>query len=206
MISQVETLLLTGFEPFGGVEINPSWEIARALEGEMIEGARLVARCLPVEWGGSWPALQRAIIETEPRWVLMLGVAGKRALISVERVGRNVCDELADNSGQMSGDTLIATDGPEMLPSSLPVEKMVAAIYELGLPVELSESAGGYLCNHTLYNAMLWAAKEAEPPAIGFVHVPPLPTGLPDPGGARMTLDDMVLAVRAAAVAVVRAG
>ncbi|MBQ5973370.1 MAG: pyroglutamyl-peptidase I, partial [Oscillospiraceae bacterium] len=43
-------MLITGFEPFGGETVNPSWEAVKALDGE-IGSWRLVRLCLPVEFG-----------------------------------------------------------------------------------------------------------------------------------------------------------
>ncbi|MDE2490941.1 MAG: pyroglutamyl-peptidase I, partial [Elusimicrobia bacterium] len=41
-------ILITGFEPFGGERVNPSWEAARRLDGRRIAGRRVAARRLPV--------------------------------------------------------------------------------------------------------------------------------------------------------------
>src|SRR3954466_6715477 len=95
-----QTLLLTGFEPFDKWDTNPSWEIAQALNGRTIGGVKVTARLLPVEWERSWPALQAAIDEAHSRWVLMLGLAGKRPHISIESVAHNVCDDKPDNTGK----------------------------------------------------------------------------------------------------------
>src|SRR4051812_13960010 len=74
-------VLLTGFEPFDGRGLDPSWEAARALDGEGVGGLKVVARQLPVDWERAWPMLLTAIEETGPRWVLMLGEAARRSLI-----------------------------------------------------------------------------------------------------------------------------
>src|SRR5882672_6396553 len=95
----VKTVLLTGFEPFGGEMINPSWELARALDGQMIAGHRVQARRLPCRFGAALSVLERALVETRPRLVLALGQAGGRTELSLERVAINVDDaRIADNA------------------------------------------------------------------------------------------------------------
>src|SRR5256885_142550 len=118
-------LLLTGFEPFGKRDLNPSWEIARRLDGATVGGVRVAARCLPVEWEQSWSALLRAIEETRPRWVLMLGQAARRSHMSVETQGRNACDPRPDNAGRLPETELIEVGGPDDLASTLPIESIV---------------------------------------------------------------------------------
>jgi pyroglutamyl-peptidase len=189
-------LLLTGFEPFGKWDVNPSWEVARALDGLTIEGVPVVAKCLPVDWESAWPALLRAIEETHPRWALMLGQAARRPHISVETHGRNIYEPQPDNAGRLPESELIEAGGPGDLASTLPVENIVNNIRSLGLPVELSEDAGGYLCNHTLYKALAWAGTTPGAPQVGFIHVPNLAGSDPEIQG--MPLEDMVAAVRSA--------
>jgi len=198
-----EKLLLTGFEPFGKWAVNPSWEIARALDGQEISGLQVVARRLPVDWERSWPELLEAIEKTRPRWVLMLGQAARRSLISVESRGCNRCNGKPDNAGNASSATTVDEDGPEEFAVTLPVAEMVAQIKGSELPVERSEDAGGYLCNHTLYRALAWAESEREPPAIGFIHVPCLPGEDEEHPG--MPLEDMKRAARAAIEAIAEA-
>jgi pyroglutamyl-peptidase len=195
-----EKLLLTGFEPFGKWAVNPSWEIARALDGQEINGVRVVARRLPVDWQCSWPTLLKAIEETRPRWVLMLGQAARRPSISVESRGCNRCNGKPDNKGNAPTATTVDEEGPEELAATLPVEEIVTRISDSGVPVERSEDAGGYLCNHTLYRALAWAESQQQAPAIGFIHVPGLPSEDEEHPG--MPLADMQRAAHAAIEAI----
>ena len=106
-------VLLTGFVPFGGESCNPSWDCVQVLDGERIEGHRVVARCLPVEFGASLEALRAAIDELQPDLVLCVGQAGGRAQISLERVAINVDDaRIPDNAGAQPVDTPVSDDGP----------------------------------------------------------------------------------------------
>lgn len=191
-----ETLLLTGFEPFGKWNLNPSWEIARALDGENLSGLRIVSRNIPVNWAQSWPSLLQAIEETNPRFILLLGLAGRRPHISVEGRAVNMCDETADNEGKTAAAVDIEPSGPEHHFSTLPAREMAAAIESLGLPVQLSDDAGKYLCNNTLYRALAWASSRENAPLVGFIHVPNLPGINPEIEG--IPLDAQIDAVRAA--------
>jgi pyroglutamyl-peptidase len=150
----LSTLLLTGFEPYGPWQTNPSWEIAHALHGEAIGDLTVVSRRLPVNWQDAWPALRDSITEIHPRWVLMLGQAPKRSCVSVESWGRNVCGDKLDNVGQGHGETVIDAEGATELPCTLPVDAIVERIRSVSVPVERSDSAGSYLCNYTLYRAL----------------------------------------------------
>jgi pyroglutamyl-peptidase len=203
-------LLLTGFEPFDKWEANPSWEVARALDGLTIGGVRVAARRLPVDWERSWPALLEAIEETHPRWVLMLGQGGT-SFISVETRGLNTCVPRPDNAGRLPNAEMIEAGGLGELAATLPVGSIVESIRRLGLPVETSDDAGGYLCNHTLYSALAWARAKRGPapgaPLIGFIHVPygrdmPRPYTDTDPETPGMPLEEMMAGVRAAITAI----
>lgn len=44
-------VLITGFEPFGGEAVNPSWEVVKQLDGAIIAGQPVVARQLPCVFG-----------------------------------------------------------------------------------------------------------------------------------------------------------
>jgi hypothetical protein len=80
-------VLLTGFEPFGGETINPSWEVAKRVSSEGVEGAEIVTALLPTVFGKSINEAVRVIEELKPDLVISLGQAGGSAEITVERWG-----------------------------------------------------------------------------------------------------------------------
>jgi pyroglutamyl-peptidase len=192
-------LLLTGFEPFGAWDVNPSWEVARRLDDESIGGVRVEGRRLPVSWEGIWQALKGYIDEVNPDAILMLGLAGRRDYIAVESQGLNTCKEIADNEGKQASSPSIDEQGEEALSSTLPVEEIVKGIEELGLPVRVSDDAGGYLCNFALYKAVAWAKESRPGLPVGFIHLPNL-RGVAQEGG--LSLEDMGSAVTAAIMAI----
>lgn len=166
------TVLLTGFEPFAGERSNPSWDAVQALDGEHIAFHRVVARCLPVEFGASLDALHKAIRELQPALVLCIGQAGGRAQLSLERVAINVDDaRIPDNAGACPIDEPVASDGPAAYFSDLPIKAMLVALREAGIPAEVSQTAGTYVCNHVFYGLM-HALRNAPGVRGGFIHIP----------------------------------
>ncbi len=189
------TLLLTGFEPFGKWEVNPSSEVARRLDDETVAGLRVEGRRLPVSWEGTWQALKDYIDEVNPDAILMLGLANKRPYISIESQGLNKCGQTPDNAGQQAPAAFIEEQGDDAISSTLPVAEIVKSIEALGLPVQISEDAGGYLCNFAIYKALAWARNERPDLPIGFIHLPNS-REIVEEGG--LSLEEMGSAVTAA--------
>ena len=167
-------ILLTGFEPFGGEAINPSWEVARSLHGQVIAGATVQARCLPTTFGGAPRALAEAIAVVRPELVIALGLASGRSEISIERVAVNLIDaRIADNAGQRPQDVPVRADAPPAYFSTLPVKAMRNALRAAGHPAGLSLSAGAFVCNQVFFELQHQLAGRGV--KSGFIHVPALP-------------------------------
>ncbi len=147
-------LLITGFMPFGGEEINPSWEAVRALPEKILE-YELTKMLIPVVFG---EAAEMVIAEAEKiraDAVLCIGQAGGRAEICPELVGINLKNAtIPDNAGNQPGDEPIAEGGDSAYFSTLPVRKIADAISAAGIPARLSYSAGAYVCNELLYSLL----------------------------------------------------
>jgi pyroglutamyl-peptidase len=171
----LQRVLVTGFEPFGGEAVNPSWDVAQALHGQRRGGALLTAVQLPCVFAASLPALRAAIRRHRPQLVLSLGLAGSRSAISLERVAVNLCDaRIADNAGAMPAGTPVVAGGPAAYFTRLPVKALVQRLLAAGLPAELSLSAGSFVCNQVFYGLLHALRRQAGVPA-GFIHLPPLP-------------------------------
>ncbi|MGN6787905.1 MAG: pyroglutamyl-peptidase I [Rhodanobacteraceae bacterium] len=169
------TVLLTGFAPFGGETVNPSWQAVRALDGRLVEGHRIIAVELPCEFDASLPALWHALRRTEPRVAISVGLAGGREGISLERVAINLIDaRIPDNAGAQPIDIPVLRGGAAAFFSTLPLKASLLALREAGIPAHVSQSAGTYVCNQVFY-ALLHALRRRRNTRAGFVHVPWLP-------------------------------
>ncbi|MFO1328483.1 MAG: pyroglutamyl-peptidase I [Rubrivivax sp.] len=196
--------LVTGFEPFDGDALNPSWLVAQALAARRGSGGRVVAECLPCTFAGAIPALQAALRRHRPQLVLALGQAG-RAVISFERVALNVEDaRIPDNAGDQPVDRPVRRGGPAAYFGTLPIKAMHAALQREGIASEVSQSAGTFVCNHVFYGLMHTLRRQRGVRG-GFVHVPMLPEQAAARGRSDgMPLDTMVEGV-ALALATARA-
>jgi pyroglutamyl-peptidase len=171
-VASAAKVLVTGFAPFGGEAVNPSWQVAESLP-EAIAGANIVKCLVPTEFRRAIETVARAIEEHHPEVVLCLGQAGGRFRMSVERVGINIDDAaIADNAGAQPVDEPIAQPGPAAYFATVPVKAMVEAMRAAGVPAEVSNSAGTFVCNHLLYGVLHYLAAQGLATRAGFVHVP----------------------------------
>ena len=195
-------VLVTGFDPFGGEQLNPSWLICTRLP-KSIGGLRVETCKVPCEFRRAIEVVGEAIERHRPSLVVCLGQAGGRAHLSVERVAINVDDaRMGDNAGASPVDEPIAPDGPPAYFATLPIKAMVAAMRAAGVPAEVSNSAGTYVCNHVMYGVLHFIAASGANARAGFIHVPYAEEQVLDkPGIAGMALDSMVRGVEAAIAA-----
>ncbi len=172
------TALLTGFDAFGGDTINPSWLAVERLHGEIIGGHRIISVCLPTSFARSPKALRAAIRKYRPALILCIGQAGGRASISLERVAINVNDaQIADNDGEQPVDTPVVRGAPAAYFSTLPIKSMLAQLREAGIPAEISQTAGTFVCNTVFYALMHAMSRHDVLQRVrgGFIHIPYLP-------------------------------
>ncbi|MBS0432468.1 MAG: pyroglutamyl-peptidase I [Proteobacteria bacterium] len=189
------TILLTGFAPFAGETVNPSWQAARALHDEILGGHRVVAVELPTEFEGSLRALRKAMRETNPGIAIAVGLAGGRNGISLERVAINVIDaRIPDNAGAQPIDAPVVRRAPAAYFTTLPIKAALAALQRKGIDAHVSQTAGTYVCNAVFY-ALMHAARRKRMRA-GFVHVPWLPEQARRHDAPGMPLDQVVAALR----------
>lgn len=195
-------ILVTGFEPFGGHPSNPSEEIAKAVDGRTIGGELVRAAVLPVHHVEAGRAAVRLLGEHRPRAVLHVGLAAGRARLALERVAVNVMDyECADNAGyQARGEPCVA-GGPAAYLATLPLPGILEALGRDGLPGYLSNTAGTYLCNQTLYSTLHAISVEGRRTIAGFMHVPLSPAMVAASGLDQPSMEPG-LGVRAVEIAV----
>ena len=185
------TVLLTGFEPFGGETTNPSWstvqEVARTWSGP----ENVVAVELPVDFAAVDRALLDALERVRPDLVICVGQAGGTATLAVERIAINVDDaRIPDNHGSQPIDEPIVADGPAAYFSTLPIKAAVAELDRLGVAAVVSQTAGTYTCNHVFYRLM--HTLEGTDVRGGFVHVPFAPEQTVGTTTASMPIETMV--------------
>ncbi len=168
------SLLLFAFEPFGGDARNPSGEIAAKLDGDVIGRCRIRSIVLPVARRLAFPAVERALAKARPKFVVGLGVAAGRSVVSVERraVNRDAYGG-PDELGERPEGEPIDSRGPDERLATVAVDELAAAIRGAGVPAEPSDDAGTFLCNHVYYRVL--AATSASCLPVVFLHLPALP-------------------------------
>ena len=165
-------LLLTGFEPFLDFTVNPTMRIVEELNGQTIGDYEVVGKIMPVDFNSSGQQLLSHIEEVQPDAVISLGLAGGRYKITPERIAINFKDGVKDNLGNLPVDEPIQPDGAPGYLSTLPIRKMVDRLLEVGLPAEVSNTAGTYLCNNVMYEGLHYADSHHPSIPSGFIHIP----------------------------------
>ena len=166
----MKTLLITGFEPFDGEIINPAWEAVSRLP-DTIADYSLTKLLIPVFFGKAARQVIAAATELSADAVLCIGQAGGRNAITPELVGLNLRHAtIPDNQGNQPQDEPIIVGGETAYFSTLPARKISEAIRALGIPSQISYSAGAYVCNEVLY--ALLAHFKGSDTKVGFIHIP----------------------------------
>ena len=204
--ARADVVLVTGFDPFDGAQLNPSWEVCKRLAQRSIAGMRVEACRVPCEFGRSVEVVAAAIRQHRPAIVMCLGQAGGRAHMSIERVAINVDDaRIEDNSGGRPIDEAIAAGGPAAYFATVPIKAMVAAMREARVPAMVSNSAGTFVCNHLMYGVLHFLASGHHGTRAGFIHVPYAEEQVLDkPAVPALSLDTMARGVEVAIAAAVR--
>lgn len=193
-------ILLTGFDPFGGEAINPSWQAVARLDGMEVASRRVIARQLPTAFDASLTALHEALDALAPSLVIAVGQAGGRRGLSLERVAINLIDaRIADNAGAQPVDEPVVPGGPAAYFATLPLKAMLRTLHDADVEARMSYSAGTYVCNHVFY-ALMHALREQPQVPAGFIHVPFLPDQAARHGDAPSMSEDALVAALHTAV------
>ncbi len=173
-------MLITGFEGYGGRRDNPSEEIARALNGAVIDDATINAAVLPVTNYNLRDNIVALIEKYQPDVVLCLGLAPGENMIRLERVAANYSRfEITDNAGEIQHGPII-DGGPEAYQTTLPLDQLQSSLLECGIPARVSHSAGTFLCNAVMYHALDYCAVHYPDTRCGFIHLPYMPSQVRD--------------------------
>ena len=180
-------ILLTGFKRFANLEANPTERLMEQVAASpgAFAGAEVHPAVLDVDYVRCEEQFARAVEEVRPDAVISFGVYLGADDLRLERIAVNLDDaKIPDTGGLQRSGQRIVGDGPVGYWSTLPLEAMQRALQEAGVAAVLSSHAGTYLCNHIFYYGRHWFETRGLAVPVGFVHVPPLPEGLP-PGEKR---------------------
>lgn len=198
-------ILITGFDPFGGEKINPAIEAVKKLPDE-IDGHQIIKLEVPTIFYESARVVKNAIEKYQPDMVINVGQAGGRAAITPERIAINFqSGSTPDNSGKGPKEGKIEADGADGYFTQLPIKKMVTATRKVGVPSEISNSAGNYVCNHLFYELQYMRVHEFPNLKTGFIHIPFLPSQVKNGRYPSMSLSYMVKGLTASIKAAVDA-
>jgi pyroglutamyl-peptidase len=192
-------ILVTGFEPFGGIPINPSQAVVEALGQRASERrAELVTEILPCEFRAAGDRIVTLIRELRPDAVVSLGLAASAAAIRLERHALNLNDALRpDNAGDLASGRPIDPEGPIGYWSTLPLDAMLRELKERDIPSAITNHAGAYVCNHVFYTARHEIERLGRGALSGFIHLPLMTEqdATPLPGGVTLPLQTMIDAI-----------
>ena len=192
----MKKLLITGFEPFDGQGVNPSWLAVKELP-DIIGDFELCKLNIPTLYGTAAGQVLSAAAQVQPDVILCVGQAGGRDAVTPERIAVNIRDaRIPDNAGVLCSGERIAPGGPAAYFSTLPVEAMAQAIRDAHIPASVSNTAGTYVCNDVLYSILHRYAGTGT--RCGFIHVP----YLPEQGTPNLPLERTVQALIAAIYAI----
>ncbi|MCP4937610.1 MAG: pyroglutamyl-peptidase I, partial [Phycisphaeraceae bacterium] len=169
-------ILLTGFEPFGGSELNPSAMVVEALASDPPADVDLVTVVLEVVGEEAGDRVVELVATERPDAVVMLGEATGRAGVTIEQVAINLRDYgMNDNAGNRVSNQPVVDAAPDAYFTTLPVEELVQAVRAIGVPAARSLSAGAFLCNEISYRVLHAEAIAKRRTPAGFVHLPRVP-------------------------------
>ena len=169
----MKKLLITGFDPFGGENINPSWEAVKELP-DHIGDWQITKMEIPTVFGAAADQVIAAAEGLQPNAILCIGQAGGRAAVTPEVVAINLQEaRIPDNRGNQPMNTPVVKGGPAAYFATVPVREMVQTIQAASIPAALSYSAGTFVCNDVLYRLLHHFDGTAT--QAGFIHVPYLP-------------------------------
>jgi pyroglutamyl-peptidase len=174
-------VLLTSFEPFGGLDLNSSLEVGKALAASPPDGVELHWHTLPVVAGACVETAWQLIEQARPALVLLLGQSAGATAIRVEDRAVNL-DEftIPDNAGNLRRLEWIVPGGPGAYLTAARPDRIVADLLRARIPAERSYSAGRYVCNHLYYGLLHRAAVAGLSHHTLFLHLPLLPQQVPD--------------------------
>ena len=174
----MKRLLITGFDPFGGCAVNPSWMAVQALP-DQVGNFELCKLELPTVFGKAAALVLEKAKEFHPDLILCVGLARSRDAVTPERIAVNIRDaRIPDNEGNQPSGEYVIPNGPAAYFATVPVTAMAQDIRTAQIPSSVSNTAGAFVCNDVFYTLLHhYAGTDIK---VGFIHVPNTPeTGTP---------------------------
>lgn len=159
-------VLVTGFQPFLSESINPSQMLALDLEKKFTFVKSII---LPVQFGNSFQVLKKTVEIEKPDYLIMIGQATGRNKVSFEKIGLNwIQTDNADEFGNKPTPQHIDPSAPLAHMSKFPIDEIYQKLTQKKLPVEISFTAGAFVCNDLYFNVL---NRLPEMKSV-FIHVP----------------------------------
>ncbi|KAA8819219.1 peptidase C15 [Bifidobacterium rousetti] len=171
------SVVISGFDHYEDVRINPSYEVPKALAAKGVDGLddvelTISAVSLPVSFAKAWPTLRETIEATHPNIVIATGLKHAARGVMLERCATNLMDAARPDVDNVTPRRApIDPDGPAAYWTRLPLRSILADFTRDGIPATLSSDAGTFVCNSLFYNLLNWASGQ-EKVLAGFVSFP----------------------------------
>ena len=198
-------ILITGFDAFGGEDINPALEAVKKLPN-FIEDSEIIKLEIPTVFRKSLKVIEEGIEKYNPDVIISVGQASGRSSIMPERIAINIDDaRIKDNEGNQPIDEIIYEDGESAYFSNLPIKAMVEEMKNNGIPAAVSNTAGTFVCNHVMYGVLYLVNTKYKNIRAGFIHVPCVPDQVIDKVGIpSMSTIDIARGLEASIKAIVK--
>lgn len=173
-------VLVTGFPPFPGVSTNPSQTLIDALRIGLlqIDGVEIIPATVPVEYQGVEEVFDQLLVDVQPDVVLSFGVGRHSHSLRFESLAVNQDDaSIPDNAGEIRTESRIIKTGPEQIATQFDLDTLFKLLSSQGIPAEISQNAGRYVCNHLLYYGSYYQDRSNHPYQFLFTHLPSMENG-----------------------------
>lgn len=210
-----KNILITAFEPFGRDSINSSQLVLESLQlsdlnkknnSKMkLKSSKAQSRSrlnlneatfqkilLPVYYQRSFDQLKKQTQWDELTDIIMLGQAGGRKSICLERLAVNWQESLsADEKGVVKTGKRISKNSADFFITPYPLLEWMENLKSETIPVEISTSAGTFVCNDLSYRVALDVYKMNSKKRWLFIHLPYVPEQVESKAVASLKLTDM---------------
>ncbi|PJM73347.1 peptidase C15 [Bifidobacterium primatium] len=200
-------VVISGFDHYEGIDLNPSAEVSETLSSRGVAGApegadiQVTSVLLPLSFQNAWPKLHETIEAVHPDVVIATGLKTHAHSVALERCATNLIDaSRPDADNVQPRRTPIEPDGPAAYWTRLPLRAILHDFTEQNIPATLSSDAGTFVCNSLFYQLLHWNAQQART-LSGFLSFPKVGDG--GLYGSGLSLDQMVAAAEDAVRATV---